>query len=145
MKKRLNLGKELHRLDVRASRILCQELSACGLDELSGTNGRIIRFLNENEDHDVYQRDVEKEFGITRSTASRVITLMEEKGLVVRSGVSHDARLKKLTLTEQAKGYGDIMHRHAENMSRRLLEGFTKEETDQLRQYIERMQKNLMN
>ena len=46
---------------------------------------------------------------------------------------------------EQAKGYGDTMRRHAENMSRRLLEGFTKEETDQLRQYIERMQKNLIN
>lgn len=144
MAKRLNLGKELHRLDVRTCRILNQQLSACGLDELSGTNGRIIRFLNENEDRDIYQRDLEKEFGITRSTASRVLTLMEEKDLVIRSGVSHDARLKKLTLTEKAKGYGDIMHRHAENMSRKLLEGFTKEETAQLRQFIERMQKNIM-
>ena len=102
MKKHPYLGKELHRLDVSIGRSLYQCLIASGLEELSGTNGRIIRFLSEHENEDVYQRDLEKEFGITRSTASRVITLMAEKGLVTRTGVGHDARLKKLALTEKA-------------------------------------------
>ena len=143
--KKTNLGKALHRLDVNIGRILCQNISDSGMEEVSGTNGRIIRFLNENEGRDIYQRDLEKEFGITRSTASRVLTLMEHKGLIIRSGVSHDARLKKLTLTEKARGYGKAMHNHADQMNRLLLNGFTKEETAQLLEYIARMQQNITN
>lgn len=143
--KKTNLGKELHRLDVSIGRILCQNISDSGMEEVSGTNGRIIRFLSENEGRDIYQRDLEKEFGITRSTASRVLTLMEQKDLIIRSGVSHDARLKKLTLTEKARGYSKIMHNYADKMNRLLMDGFTKEETAQLLGYIARMQQNITN
>lgn len=143
MKKRPCLGKELHRLDVSIGRSLYQGLIASGLEELSGTNGRIIRFLSEHETTDVYQRDLEKEFGITRSTASRVITLMEEKGLVTRNGVSHDARLKKLALTDKARSFSDLMRSHGEQMDQTLLAGFSEEETRLLFSMIERMQHNL--
>jgi len=143
MKKSNHLAKELHRLDIGVGRVLCQSLSGCGMEEVSGTNGRIIRFLSDHEDNDVYQRDLEKEFGITRSTASRVLTLMEQKGLIIRSGVSHDARLKKLTLTEKARGFSDVMRRNAEKVNRQLLEGFSKDEIERLCQYIERMQQNI--
>lgn len=137
------LGKDIHRLDVSIGRNLCQNLQLCGVEDVSGTNGRIIRFLSEHENTDVYQRDLEKEFGITRSTASRVLTLMEQKGLIIRSGVSHDARLKKLTLTEKAQGYSDLMRENAMRMNRQLLKGFTAEEEEQLFSFLERLQKNV--
>jgi len=143
MKKHTGLGKELHRLDISIGRSLYQSLIASGLEELSGTNGRIIRFLSEHENADVYQRDLEKEFGITRSTASRVITLMAEKGLVTRTGVGHDARLKKLALTDKARSFSDLMRSHCEQMDQKLLSGFTEEETRLLYAMIERLQKNV--
>ena len=71
------LGKLIHRIDVNVGRILCQKILQDGMEDVSGTNGRIIRFLSDHENEDVYQRDLEREFGITRSTASRVLTLME--------------------------------------------------------------------
>ena len=37
-----------------------------------------------------------------RSTATGILQLMEKNGLITRSPVSHDARLKKLTLTPKA-------------------------------------------
>ena len=78
-----HLGRELHRLDNGIRRFLCKNSAAIkSKDEVTGTNLRIIRFLKANEQRDIYQKDVEKEFGITRSTASRVLVLMEEKGLV---------------------------------------------------------------
>ena len=86
--------------------------------------------------------DLEREFGITRSTASRVLTLMEHKGLIIRSGVTHDARLKKLTLTEKAQGYSDVMRRNAREVNARLLKGFTAEDTEQLCAYLDRLQEN---
>lgn len=51
---------------------------------------------------DVYQRDIETKFKISRSTTSNVIGLMERKGLLTRESVDADARLKKIVLTNKA-------------------------------------------
>ena len=138
------IGRELHRLDNGIRRYLCQNSPACKCrDEITGTNMRIIRFLKNNEHRDVYQKDVEKEFGITRSTASRVLVLMEEKGLVQRLSVDHDARLKKLVLTEKSARMGEEMRMVGEQTDARLLTGFTEEEKEQLYSFIDRMVENM--
>lgn len=62
----------------------------------------IIGYLHRRQGEDVFQRDVEAEFRISRSTTSSMITLMEKKGLIRRESVPGDARLKKLTLTDKA-------------------------------------------
>lgn len=138
------IGRELHRLDNGIRRYLCQHNTACrSRDEVTGTNMRIIRFLKNNEDRDIYQKDVEKEFGITRSTASRVLVLMEEKGLVKRLSVDHDARLKKLILTEKSTRMGEAMRQVGEKTDAQLLEGFSEEEKAQLYSFIDRMVENM--
>lgn len=60
----------------------------------------IVGFLYNNPDRAVYQRDIEREFRVNRATVSGMISLMEQKGLIRRLSVSHDARLKKLELTQ---------------------------------------------
>ncbi len=141
--KERKLLKDLHRLDVSIGRALCQQVQQSGVDEVSRANGHIIRFLNEHRKEDVYQRDLEHEFGITRSTASRVLTLMEQKGLVTRSSVEKDARLKKLTLTKRAAEIAHSMHDSGHIMQEKLLTGFTEEEKEKLYSMIDRMQENI--
>lgn len=51
---------------------------------------------------DVFQRDLEAAFTIRRPTASGILRLMEENGLIRRESVPHDARLKKLIATDKA-------------------------------------------
>lgn len=63
----------------------------------------IIGFLYDRQDQDVFQRDIESSFKISRSTTSSMLSLMEKKGLVNRTGVPGDARLKKITLTLRAR------------------------------------------
>lgn len=139
-----HLGRELHRLDNGIRRFLCKNSAAIkSKDEVTGTNLRIIRFLKHNEHRDIYQKDVEKEFGITRSTASRVLVLMEEKGLVKRLSVEHDARLKKLVLTEKSARMGEAMHQVGEKTDTLLLQGFSDAEKEQLYDFIDRMVENL--
>ena len=72
-------------------------------DQITRMHHWIIGFLFNRQDKDIFQRDVEAEFKISRSTTSSMLTLMEKKGLVMRQSVPGDARLKKLTLTERAK------------------------------------------
>ena len=63
--------------------------------------------------------------------------------LILRQSVPRDARLKKLTLTEKAQGYSDLMRENAMRMNRQLLKGFTAEEEEQLFSFLERLQKNV--
>ncbi len=76
--------------------------------ELTMMHGWVIGFLYRAK-RDIFQRDVEKEFRINRATASGILSLMERKGLIQRSSVSHDARLKKLELTPKGR---ELHERH---------------------------------
>ena len=53
---------------------------------------------------DIYQKDIEKEFQIRRSTATGILQLLEKNGFVIRETVEWDARLKKLVPTAKAEG-----------------------------------------
>ncbi|SPU25488.1 MarR family transcriptional regulator [Bifidobacterium bifidum] len=59
-------------------------------------------FLDRNRNREIYQHTIEQKFCITRSTASRVLALMEKKGLIARESVAHDARCKRIVLTDKA-------------------------------------------
>lgn len=114
------------------------------LEEITQTNGYIIGFIHRRyeEGIDVFQKDIENEFGITRSTASTVITLMEKKGLLFRENVAEDARLKKLILTNKAIELNKKVIKSLEEYDNKLLEGFSDEEINQLLNYLERIKNN---
>ena len=113
------------------------------IETITGNNGWIIGFLSENEGREIYQKDLEDHFTITRSTASKVLSLMERKHLIQRQAGAQDARLKRIVLTEKAKKIAGLMCMDAERMERTLLQGFTGEEVKTLYSYLERMKKNI--
>ena len=135
---------ELHRLYNNVRRFLHKHDGVHeGESSISYANGRIIRYLLAREGEDVYQKDLEKEFGITRSTASRVLSGMEDNGLITRHGVPQDARLKKLMLTPRAKQMGEAMRKASLQSDQVLFRGFTEAEKRQLLDYLQRMGENL--
>lgn len=113
------------------------------IDDVTGTNARIIGYLADRLDRDVYQRDIEKEFGITRSTASKVLILMEKKGLIERIGVPHDARLKKIVMTDKSIELAKLMCQDRHETENILTKGFTDAELEQFIGYIARIKENI--
>lgn len=109
----------------------------------TGGNAHIIMFLARNPGREICQHDIERQFCITRSTASRVLALMEKKGLIERMSVDRDARLKKLVLTDKADAIVEDLRASAECMERRLLDGFDDAERRALRDYLDRMRANM--
>lgn len=71
-------------------------------EQLTRMHHWIIDYLYRNGGRDIYQRDIESEFRISRSTTSNMLSLMEKKELIQRLNVESDARLKKVVLTEKA-------------------------------------------
>lgn len=99
-----NIVFELKSLDRLLRKTIEQEFRALDDDDqITRMHHWIIGFLYDRQENDIFQRDVEAEFRISRSTTSSMLTLMEKKGLVVRQSVPGDARLKKLTLTPRAE------------------------------------------
>ena len=140
---RRKVGKDIHRLSNHIKRYMDIHGNRRKIEAITGSNSWIIRFLCEHEGRDVYQKDLESEFGITRSTASKVLRLMEQKGLVARESVAHDARLKKLVLTDKSRELSLQMQRDGEAMDRRIISGFTPLEEEQLYRFLDRMLSNL--
>ena len=113
------------------------------IDSITGTHGWIIAFLSCNRDRDIFQKDVEREFDVTRSTASKVIDLMEQKDLVRRERVSRDARLKKLVLTQKAESIAELFEKDRTLLEETLTMGFNEDEKKLLCEFITRMNDNL--
>ena len=115
------------------------------IDNVTCSNGWIIGHLcrMEAEGKDVYQRDFETDFGITRSTVSKVLKLLEKKGMIERRAVSHDGRMKKIVLTDRSREIGRKMHEQGEKAEERLTDGFTPEELKTLCGFLDRIQANL--
>lgn len=137
------IGKELHTLNNMIRRYFEFSSHRKEVETITGNNGWIIKYLADNADKDIYQKDIESHFTIARSTASKVLQLMEQKDLIIRQPVAHDARLKKLVLTEKAWNIKGIMREDAERMEQILTEGFTEEELKSIYCAIQRMKENI--
>lgn len=85
-------------------------------DHPTGVQGWILGYLYENQGREIFQRDIQEHFSIRRSTVTGILQLMERNGLITRSSVERDARLKKLELTPR----GVELHERVERSIRQV-------------------------
>lgn len=139
------IGIQLMNTDNTVRRFITNQPTNKLMDNLTGTNTWLIAYIAEQTDKgkDVFQKDIEETFGITRSCVSKVVSLMEQKGFIERQEVAYDARLKKLVLTEEASKYAADMKADAMKMEKKITSGFTDEEKNKLTEFLDRIMANL--
>ena len=99
MDKEIHIGRKIIILSKRIHRRLDNGTSKYGI---TGVQSRILGFIYHNsEKRDIFQKDIEEELDIRRSSVTSVLQLMEKNGYIERVSVSKDARLKKIILTEK--------------------------------------------
>ena len=113
------------------------------VDSLTGTHGWVIRYLYENKDNDIFQRDIEKTFGVRRSTVTSMLQIMEKNGLITRGSVPYDSRLKKITPTEKALELHRRISDEIDAIEAELSAGLSEEEIASFIATIEKIKKNL--
>jgi DNA-binding MarR family transcriptional regulator len=111
--------------------------------ELTGMHGFVIGYLYNHQDEEVYQKDLEKRFEIRRSTATQILSLMEKNGLILRQSVPHDARLKRLVLTEKAIEMHKEVVKEIEAIDSLLIAGVTEKELQTFFAVIDKVKANL--
>ena len=96
---------QLRRVNNLIFRKIGQIARTNGVEAVTPMHGWIMEYLYRNSDTPVFQRDIEREFSITRSTVTNILQLMERKGYIARRSVEQDARLKQLVLTEKGRQF----------------------------------------
>ena len=140
-----HIGREIKALNNQIKRVMDSRLGqfAPNDDGPTGVQGMIIGYLYYRRDQDVYQRDVEAEFHIRRSTATGILQLLEKKVVIERLPVPSDARLKKLVLTPKALAVHEQIAKEIEAMEAQLVRGLTPEEVDAFFNTIKKMRRNI--
>lgn len=124
--------------------MLRQMMNALGdVDKLTIMHGWIIGYLRRNSDREVFQRDIESNFAISRSTVTNIVKLMEKKGYIKREPVMFDARLKKLTLTKKGVELGISLEKSIRQNEEKFSKLLEPEEKDQFLFLIRKLRKGL--
>ena len=96
MKSQYPIGLHINKL----SRLISRKVDAAVLsaidDNITVSQAYVIDFITDNNDRDVFQKDLEMEFDLKRSSVSLMLNNMEKHDLIKR------VRLKKIILTEKA-------------------------------------------
>jgi len=116
--------------------------------DLTGMQGMIIGYIYVKsicEGHDIYQRDIEKRFSVRRSTATVILQALEKKGYLTKENVEHDARLKKIILSQKAIDMQKSLDPIFYNAEQKAIEGIAQEDLEVLMTVLEKIRNNVKN
>lgn len=135
-----NIGQHLGKLSNKIRRRLAA-FSIPG--NYSGAQERTLHFLLANNDSDIFQKDIEEEFGLRPPTASGLLKSMERSELILRIPVAYDARLKKIIPTEKALQYNKVVHADLEKFEKELIRDIKEEDLEVFERVVIKMIDNL--
>ena len=138
------VGFQLKVLDNLCRRDIEASIRKNGFEGMSVINAWIIDYLARNEGKDIFQKDIEKQFKIGKSSIAGTLKMMEEKGIIVRKSFKGDARLKRVNLTDKGREYAHRMEQGKDDMEKKICKGLTEEELELFFYVVKKMQDNLL-
>ena len=105
----------------------------------------ILGFLQNRQDagKDTFQKDIETEFSINRSTTSEMLKLMCKNGMISSVPVDYDARLKKIVLTEKSLKVNQELSRKMNELDKILIKGLSESEVETFLKLCDKLIDNL--
>lgn len=126
--------------------IFCEDCKEKESDDLTNMQKHMLHFiLLETLHRDLYQKDLEKEFNIRRSTATGTLQLLEKKGYLYREPVKEDARLKRIVPTESALKLRKSLLENISRREKQVREGISEEDMETFLRVMKKISENLSN
>jgi DNA-binding MarR family transcriptional regulator len=107
-------------------RSLGDRMRANGMGEVTVMQAMVIAYLANHPE--TYQRDLENEFQVNRSTITKIVQIMERKGYLNRLSVPQDKRLKQLVLTDLGWELNSRLEKCMEQTNRDCMEALSPQE-----------------
>lgn len=141
---KIKLGLDISKIHHILSRTMDAAVINAIDDNLTVSQAYVIDFIsNEGEDREIFQKDLEKEFDLKRSSISLMLNNMEKSDLIKRVPVAEDARLKKIILTEKSIKLYENISTAIDSVENKLSENLTLEEIKAFQRVLDKIRKNL--
>lgn len=126
MSNTIDIGREISVISNKIRHLFDASFANSGI---TGTQASILHFIHlSGETRDVFQRDIEMEFGIRRSSVTSVLNGLERKKFIKREPVKKDARLNKLVLTDKAEAMSAYVKEVLYNIDLLMISQFNQDE-----------------
>lgn len=113
-------------------------------DELTPMQRHILNYiLLETLHRDIYQKNLEEEFQVRKSTVSGILKLIEKNGFIYRESVKEDARLKRILPTKKAEVLRPSILEHIHETEIRMTEGVSEQDLFLCKKVLYQMCQNL--
>lgn len=114
----------------------------CGLTTMQN---RVLHYiLMKSLECPVYQKDIEKEFRISKSTVTEVLQLMEKKGFISRESSKKDGRMKRILPTQKALTIRQEVIENIHTVEDKLKDGIPEEDYRTCLRVLKKMSENLL-
>lgn len=110
---------------------------------LTPIHKRVLYFLFINPDKKIYQKDIEKEFNIRKSTATGILQLMEKNGFINREVCESDRRLKQIKLAQKSYDINEQLITEAINLEQKVIKGIDEKDLETAIAVMKQMVVNL--
>ena len=111
--------------------------------QYSGTEGKALHFILAHEDSELFQKDLEDEFGLRPPSASALVKKLEQDELILRVPVSYDGRLKQIVPTEKARQNREKVLHDVQDLEDRLLRDISEQDQNRWLEITKKMIENL--
>ena len=111
--------------------------------ELTDIQGHVLMFILNHENGLVHQNDLEKKFGVKKSTISGILSRLEKNGYIIRKTDNADSRFNNLVLTEKAHSVEKALEDNKKIVTKKLLSGFSEEEFNRLVNSLNKIYENV--
>ena len=136
----LNINKIHHIISRKVDAAVINSID----DNLTVSQAYVIDFIYmEGKQKNIFQKDLEKEFDLKRSSISLMLNNMEKSDLIQRVPVAEDARLKKIVLTEKAIMLNENISNAINSVESKLSENITLEEINVFYKVLDKIRNNL--
>lgn len=119
---------------------------ADGLTRELGTTpmqGRVLSLIEDSGDQGMIQRAISDRTGMAPASVTRMLTSMEDDGLITRITDEHDSRKKTLHLQPKARQILEQFRARITDYQNRVLDPLTPEESNTLVELLERLASHL--
>lgn len=138
-----HIGYHVKTLNNMITKRIIYYSSKSAVDEVTVMHGWILGYLYDNRNKEVFQKDIEREFQINKSTVTCIIKLMEKKGYIERKSVEYDGRLKKIALTQAGERSHIEALRSIEKVEGDLRKNISEDEIENFLKIVDKLKNNI--
>lgn len=114
-----------------------------GLEHLAGPQGHVLHFLSNNEDQEIFVKDIESKMKISKSVASNLVKRMAKNGFIEIVPSQTDKRYKQVLLSDLGREKLPAIKTYHQQMMDHLFADIPYEDFQTMVRVVEQLKANI--